>query len=156
MAELEASKNVMHRHGWFSCRARKDQFITKANSNKEMLFVFNLHNSEPSHWICKPAYLVPVPSQDKLGGLRQEGHPVQKLGDDGGGSLVSPDGVTPSWIVGVSVSDISACTITSRRRFLLAPAHLGKSGKRAINGCLCECVLQSTTSLQCLQYTTAY
>jgi len=23
---------------------------------------------------CKPAYLVPVPSQDKLGGLWQEGH----------------------------------------------------------------------------------
>jgi len=22
----------------------------------------------PSHWVCKPAYLVPVPSQDKVGG----------------------------------------------------------------------------------------
>jgi len=29
---------------------------------------------EPSHWVCKPAYSVPVPSQDKLGGLWQEGH----------------------------------------------------------------------------------
>jgi len=29
---------------------------------------------EPSHWVCKPAYLVPVPSHNKLGGLRQEGH----------------------------------------------------------------------------------
>jgi len=27
-----------------------------------------------SHRVCKPAYLVPVPSQDKLGGLCQEGH----------------------------------------------------------------------------------
>jgi len=27
-------------------------------------------------WVCKPAYLVPVPSQDKVGGLRQEGHPT--------------------------------------------------------------------------------
>jgi len=27
-----------------------------------------------SHWVCKPAYLVPVPSQDKLGGLQQEGY----------------------------------------------------------------------------------
>ena len=25
--------------------------------------------TEPSHRVCKPAYLVPVPSQDKLGGL---------------------------------------------------------------------------------------
>jgi len=24
----------------------------------------------------KPAYVVPVPSQDKLGGLSQEGHPA--------------------------------------------------------------------------------
>jgi len=29
---------------------------------------------ESSDWACKPAYLVPVTSQDKLGGLRQEGH----------------------------------------------------------------------------------
>jgi len=25
---------------------------------------------EPSHWVCKPAYLMPVPSQDKVGGLQ--------------------------------------------------------------------------------------
>jgi len=30
----------------------------------------------PNHPVCKPAYLVLVPSQDKLGGLCQEGHPV--------------------------------------------------------------------------------
>jgi len=30
----------------------------------------------PRHWVCKPAYLVPVPSQDKLRGLWQEGHLV--------------------------------------------------------------------------------
>ena len=35
---------------------------------------------KPSHWICKPAYLVPVTSQDKLGGLRQEGHPAKNWG----------------------------------------------------------------------------
>jgi len=29
-----------------------------------------------SHGVCKPAYLVPVPSQDKLGGLWQEGYLV--------------------------------------------------------------------------------
>jgi len=31
---------------------------------------------QPSHWVCKPACLVPVPSQDKLGGLCQERHTV--------------------------------------------------------------------------------
>jgi len=29
---------------------------------------------KPSHRVCKPAYLVPVPNQDKSGGLCQEGH----------------------------------------------------------------------------------
>jgi len=33
-------------------------------------------NIKPSHWVCKPAYMMPVPSQDKLGGLCQEGHLV--------------------------------------------------------------------------------
>jgi len=31
--------------------------------------------------------------------------------------------VAPSWIVGVSASDISSCTIKSRRTFLLALAQ---------------------------------
>jgi len=31
---------------------------------------------KPSHWVYKPAYLVPVPSQDKLGGLQQERYPA--------------------------------------------------------------------------------
>jgi len=35
---------------------------------------------EPCHWVCKPAYLVPVPSLDKLEGLRQNGHPALKWG----------------------------------------------------------------------------
>ena len=48
------------------------------------------------------------------------------------GRLISLDGVAPSRIVGVSASGISPCTISSRRRFLLAPAHLGSSGKRAL------------------------
>jgi len=51
-----------------------------------------------------------------------------KMGDDGGGSLFSPDGVAHSRIVGVS-ADISPCTIKSRRTFLLAPAHTGSARK---------------------------
>jgi len=54
--------------------------------------------------VCKPAYLVPIPSQDKLEGLQQEGHPAQKWGDDGGGLLISSDGVAPIQTVGVSAS----------------------------------------------------
>jgi len=41
-------------------------------------------------------------------GLWQEG---KNGGDDGGWPLISPDGVAPSRIVGVSASDISPCTI---------------------------------------------
>ena len=63
------------------------------------------------YWVCKPAYLVLVPSQDKGGGLQQEGHPVWKMGDDGGGSLVSPGEVVPTRMVGVFASVIFFCTI---------------------------------------------
>jgi len=59
------------------------------------------------------------------------------MGDDGGGSLISPDGVAPSRIVGVSVSVVLPCSIKFRRRFLLAPVHLGSRGKRPRNGCVC-------------------
>jgi len=59
--------------------------------------------------------------------------------DDGGGSLISLDGVAPSWMVGVYAYVIFPCTIKSRRRFLLAPAHPGSPRKRAIKQ-LCVCV----------------
>ena len=62
-----------------------------------------------------------------------------KMGDDRGGSLISPNGEATSWIVGVSASVIFPCTIKSRRRFLLAPAHPGSPGKRAIKR-LCVCL----------------
>jgi len=53
-----------------------------------------------------------------------------KMGNDGGGSLISPDGVAPSRIVGVFAFIIFPCTIKSRRRFfLLASAHPGGPGK---------------------------
>ena len=73
---------------------------------------------------------MPVSSQNKLGG-----HPAKLMGDEGGGLLISPDGVVPS----VSVS---ACTIKSRRRYPLAPAHLGSPRKRAVKH-LCVCVYQA-------------
>jgi len=61
-------------------------------------------------------------------------------GDDGGGLLISPDRVAPSPIVGLSTSVIFPCTTKSRRRFLLAPAHLGSAGKGAIKMVVSVCV----------------
>jgi len=76
---------------------------------------------------------VPDPSQDKLRVAAGRASGIKK-GDEGGGSLISSDGVVPSLIVGVSASDISPCTVKSRS-FFLALAHLGSHGKRAVNGC---------------------
>jgi len=59
-------------------------------------------------------------------------------GGDGGGSIISSDGVAPIRIVGVSASVIFPCTIKSRR-FLLAPAQAGSPGKMAVKW-LCVCV----------------
>jgi len=53
----------------------------------------------------------------------------RKMGDDGGGSLINPDGVASSRMVGVSASDIFPCSIKSRRSLLLAPAHPGSPEK---------------------------
>jgi len=65
-------------------------------------------------------------------GCGRKGIRLKKWGDEDGGSLISPDGVAPSQIVGVSAPDISPCTIKSRRRFLLAPAYLGCPGERSV------------------------
>ena len=54
--------------------------------------------------------------------------------------LISPDVVVPSRMVGVSASVIFPCTIKSRRRFLLALAHLGSPRKRAIKLCMYVCL----------------
>jgi len=61
------------------------------------------------------------------------------MGDAGNKSLVSPDGVALIWIVSASARVIFPCTIKFRRRFLLlAPAHPGSPGKRAVKRwCLC-------------------
>jgi len=86
---------------------------------------------------------VPVPSQDKVVGLRQEGHLHKNgEGDDGGGSLIGPDGVAASWMVSVSASVIFLCSTKSRRSsFLLALDRPGSPRKRAIKWlCVCACV----------------
>ena len=58
--------------------------------------------------IAVPAYLAPIPNQDKFGGLQQEGHHIRHKngGDDRGGDTGSPDGVASRWIVGASAAVI--------------------------------------------------
>jgi len=68
-----------------------------------------------------------------------------KMRDDGDASLISPVGVAPCRMVGVSASVIFPCTMKSRR-FLLAPAHPGSPGKRAVNRfCVFVCLFQKRT-----------
>ena len=73
-------------------------------------------------------------------------------GDDGGGSLINLDGVVPSQIVGVSASVIFACSVKSRRRFLLlAPARPGSPRKRVVKQlCVCVCVIRCAVSASVL------
>jgi len=64
---------------------------------------------------------------------RQEGHPAcKKLGGWWKWALVSPDGVAPSWMVSLSAS--INLPLHQSRSSLLAPAHPGGPGKRAIKG----------------------
>ena len=61
-------------------------------------------------------------------------------------ALLSPDGVAPSWMVGVSAFG----NLPLRHKVgssLLAPAHLGGPGKRAVKQ-LCVCVLWDATCYQ--------
>ena len=100
-------------------------------------------NQATGYALCNPAYLMPDPSQDKWEGSGRNGIRCKNGGKgDGGGSLIGPDGVAPSWTVGVSASVIFPCTRKSRRRFLLAPAHPGswKKGRKTVV-CVCVCVL---------------
>jgi len=58
---------------------------------------------------------VPVPSQDKLGGLQQEWHLAIKMGGYGGVGAVISDGVASTRTVGASASIIFPCSTKSRR-----------------------------------------
>jgi len=56
----------------------------------------------------------------------------RKNWDEGGGLLISLDGVPPTQIVGVSASDIPLHDEVQKKHYLLAPAHPGSPGKRAV------------------------
>ena len=62
-------------------------------------------------------------------------------------SLVSPDGVAPSWISVCLPLLIFHCT-TKSRRSLLAPARPGGPGKRVVKRLWCGVVVQLEISVQ--------
>jgi len=53
-------------------KTRQKSWVTIRIKNHHHHLRFN--GNFQHHWVCKPAYLVAVPSQDKVGGLRQEVH----------------------------------------------------------------------------------
>jgi len=71
------------------------------------------------------------------------------MGDDGGGSLISPDGVAPSRMVDVSASVNLPLHHKVQKSSLLASAHPGGPVKRAVNGCGCVC---ASVLLKLLQF----
>ena len=58
---------------------------------------------------------------------------------DGSELLISPDGVVPTQIVGVSASCYLLPSTIKYRSFLLTSAHTGGPGKRAIKMVVCVC-----------------
>ena len=87
----------------------------KGNLWQKLNSDFFIGEIKQSHCICKPAYLVPVEAKINWEGCGRKGI----LRDEGGGSLISPDGVVPSQTVSVSVSDISPCTINHHTTTIL-------------------------------------
>jgi len=49
-------------------------YKVRSSGHHQLLAVWWYCTMWVSHQVCKPAYLVPVPSQDKLRGLGQEEH----------------------------------------------------------------------------------
>jgi len=83
---------------------------------------------------------------------RQEGHPACKKMGRGWWrwALVSPDGVAPIRIVSVSASvNLPLHHNIKFRSSLLAPAHPGGCGKRAVNGCGLWCGVVDSCKLRC-------
>jgi len=61
-----------------------------------------------------------------------------KMGDDGGRPLISPDGVAPIRIVGVSASVIFPCTIKFQKNISSGTGSPGYSpGEKAVKRFVC-------------------
>ena len=82
----------------------------------------------PSHWVCKPAYLVPVSSQDKLGGLCEEGHSCIKWwGWQRWGTNYSGWSGSPSRLL-VHLPVLSSFCSRKSRRWRNVPSGTGSPG----------------------------
>jgi len=87
---------------------------------------------------------IPVPAQARINweGCSRKGIWRKNGGIDGGGLLISPDGVLPTQIVGVSASCYPPYHHKVQKKlFFLAPAHPDGPGKRAVKWL---CVFVST------------
>ena len=87
-----------------------DQFVSSSSDHG-----FGQAKNQATGYATQHDSVQPVPSHDNLGGLRQEGHPVIKMGGYGGRGAVSSDRVVSTRTVGASASIIFPCSTKSRR-----------------------------------------
>jgi len=105
-------------------------------------FPFLQARSQPSQRVCKPAYLVPVPSQDRLGGLCQEWHTAYKWWGDRDGAPISLDWVAvhlDCWCVYLCYLHFAPENPEYGEMYLLVPAHPGCPGQSP-ESCVSVCV----------------
>jgi len=80
-------------------------------------FLYVIGQYKPCLWSAKPRgmqssiFLCLSQARINWEGCGRKGIRRKNEGDDGGGSLISSEGVAPSWTVGVSTSVIFPCTI---------------------------------------------
>jgi len=89
--------------------------------------------------VCKPAYLVPIPSQDKLGGLCQEGH-LAPISLDG--VAVRPD----CWCICLCYLHFAPENPEDGEMYLLVPAQSGCPGQspEICKTIVCICLLDTS------------
>jgi len=103
------------------------------------------YDEEPSHWVCKPAYLVPVASQDKLGEFWQKG--IWRK--NGGMREVGHWLVRMNWSpAGLSMCLPMISTLAPQKKFSSgtgSPRWSRKKGRKTVV-CVCYSMLRSISS----------
>ena len=118
-----------------------------------VLFIFTISYAT-KHRVCKPAYLVPVPSQDKLGGLCQEGMTEMGVPVSLHGEAVHPD----CWCICLCYLHFAPENPEDGKMYLLVPAHLGcprqsrESCKMVVYACVGACVRCTFIDCTCNVY----
>jgi len=96
-------------------------FAASVNSHEKLFletkvpYYYDFSEGQLSHWICNPAYFVPVPSQDKLGGLHRKGIQHKNGGVMEVGALIVQMGWHPARLSVCLPLLSSFCTIKPRR-----------------------------------------